>query len=81
MNDFINKRSGRCSITYDIVMGLDEWSQARDQLNLFKDALSQSSTIAVNAWIHLPTGEVKATGLRNIKQNLEEPCQDLLARQ
>ena len=76
----INKRSDRCSITYDMLMGLDECSQAHDQLNLSKDASSQSSTIAVSAWRHLPTGEVKATGLSNIRQNLEEPYQDFLAR-
>ena len=70
----INKRSDRCSITYDMLMGLDECSQAHDQLNLSKDASRQSSTRAVNACRHLPSGEVKATGCSNIQQNLKEPC-------
>ncbi|XP_030897680.1 endogenous retrovirus group K member 5 Gag polyprotein-like [Leptonychotes weddellii] len=76
----INRKSGRRSITFDMLMGLEEWSQARDQLNLSKEALSQSSSLAVNAWRYLPAGEVKTIGLSNIKQSPEEPYQDFLAK-
>ena len=61
-------------------MGLEEWSQACDQFKLSKEVLSQCSSIAVDAWRHVPAGEIKTTGLRNIKQDPEEAYWDFLAK-